>query len=450
MIERTKELIDKYKTLNQEELSELINLIVKEEKGKLGLSLPVKIGISKNEEKNVGGNTSLIMDKETKKTIYKINLNVQDKIQNFLNNKDKVTKYKNGVSFDNGMDSLFGLIAQISHEMRHAYQYECTYVKKDLKNINALLWIKEQMAMPKNVYEENYEECFTEQDSYNYMYKEALKYIDEYTNIKNENPKFYDQLQKQVERQKEKEKTIEETTCKLNGKEMQMTEALNLLFENRIKGIPQETIKKSILRYEYNDNRTKKSYEELMEDKDELIDKLDTSSKTYKQQVEKINKIYNFILENDKKLLEENAQEQKEEKIENEEKEQEQYQISNQEKEQENNIEESQEISKEADQKENKKTTKIVSTIQLGNETLEIQKDVERITDVEKIMNEHVKEYEEQELEEEKTFTERGRVSKEVQRKVNEALKLRDMNLAKEKQENKEEQEEQQDDMEER
>jgi len=75
-----------------------------------------------------------------------------------------------------------------------------------------------------------------------------------------------------------------------------------MLASMKEQGITPEIIENSILRYEYNSDYTKKTLEQLMADKQKMIEGLDSKSPNYIHLVKKIEMIYDSIISNDVEL----------------------------------------------------------------------------------------------------------------------------------------------------
>ena len=301
------ELFNNYRNLSEEQLIQLLSLVIKQEKGKMRLSFPVRLeinhdGVAKN---NAGGDSSLHYNEKQKSYEYLIRLNGNEWYKQYLLNRNKV--YKNGdMTFESSLDSLYNLIARVCHEMRHAYQNEVTSVKRDITDMNALTWLKEALVVTNNeFYRSNYKNMSREVDAYNYQYKEAIEFIKTYTTIEMDNPKFFSTLQQTLERnQQENVKSLDELTFDIDGKKVKNTDYFNQHMSEALKeqSITSDILKESILRYEYNPDGTKKTLEQLMQDKQAMIDSLDKSLSNYERQVERIERIYDSIILNDSEL----------------------------------------------------------------------------------------------------------------------------------------------------
>lgn len=302
-------LFNNYRNLDEEQLDRLIALVVKQEKEKLGLSLPVELKIDYDElsKNSAGGDSTLDYDEKTGQYHYTVRLNGNEWYQQYLANRNQT--HKNGdMTFESSLDSLYNLVARVCHEMRHAYQNEQTHVKSDLSNPEVLVWLKQELVLPdEEFYREshNYSNMPREVDAFNYQYQEALEYIRSYTTIEKDNPNFFATLQSTLNRnQMENVKSLEDLTFIVNGNEIKVTDFFNQNMYKSMKkqGITPEIIENSILRYEYNSDYSKKTLEQLMADKQKMIEKLDSNSPNYIHVVKKIETIYNSIISNDVEL----------------------------------------------------------------------------------------------------------------------------------------------------
>lgn len=302
-------LFNNYQNLSEEQLDRLIALVVKQEKEKLGLSLPVELRIDYEElsKNSAGGDSTLDYDEKTGQYHYTVRLNGNEWYSQYLANRNQ-TRQNGNMTFESSLDSLYNLIARVCHEMRHAYQNEQTHMRSDLSNPEALVWLKQELVIPdEDFYREshNYSNMPREVDAFNYQYQEALDYIKNYTNIEIDNPEFFATLQSTLNRnQKENVRPLEELTFIVNGDEIKTTEYFNQnMSESMIsQGITPEIIENSILRYEYNSDYSKKTLEQLMTDKQKMIDGLDDKLPNYIHLVKKIESIYDSIISNDAEI----------------------------------------------------------------------------------------------------------------------------------------------------
>lgn len=307
------ELFDNYRNLSEEQLIQLLGLIIKEEKEKMKLSLPVRLEINYGDvnEKCAGGDFGLKYNNNVKRYEYTVRLNGQDWYNRYLANRNKTLHYKD-VEFDSSMDSLYQLISQLCHEMRHAYQTEISSIRKDITNVNALTWLKETLTVTdEEFYRKNYDNMSKEIDAFNYQFTEALEFIKTYTSIEKDNPQFFAMLQRTEERWvKDNVKPMDQLTFDVDGEQIKNTDYFNQHMEEAFKtqGITSEMLKNFIFRYEYNPDGTKKSLEQLMQDKQVMIDGLDKSLSDYQQQVGRIENIYDSIIKNDSNLQQQSQQ----------------------------------------------------------------------------------------------------------------------------------------------
>ena len=126
------ELFNNYNNLSEEQLDKLLALIIKEEKQRLGLTLPVEFKIDFDElnSKSAGGDSTMDFNNDKKQWQYTVRLNGNEWYRQYLNNRNKT--YSNGnMNYEASLDSLYNLIARACHEMRHAYQNEMTRIKSD-------------------------------------------------------------------------------------------------------------------------------------------------------------------------------------------------------------------------------------------------------------------------------------------------------------------------------
>lgn len=302
-------LFNNYQNLSEEQLDRLIALVVKQEKEKLGLSLPVELKIDYDElsKNSAGGDSTLDFDEKTGQYHYTIRINGNEWYKQYLANRNQ-THQNGNMTFESSLDSLYNLVARVCHEMRHAYQNEQTHIRSDLLNPEALVWLKQELVVPdEDFYREshNYSNMPREVDAFNYQYQEALDYIRSYTTIERDNPEFFATLQSTLDRnQKENVKPLEDLTFIVKGKEVKVTEFFNQNMSASMKeqGITPEIIENSILRYEYNSDYSKKTLEQLMADKQKMIEGLDSKAPNYIHLVKKIEAIYDSIISNDIEL----------------------------------------------------------------------------------------------------------------------------------------------------
>ena len=166
------QLFSNYKNLSSNQLDRLIALVVKQEKEKLGLTLPVELKIDYDElsQNSAGGDSTLDFDEKTGQYHYTIRLNANEWYKQYLLNRNQT--YQNGdMTFESSLDSLYNLIARVCHEMRHAYQNEQTHIKKDLSNSDALVWLKQELVVTNEKFyrdSHNYSNMPREVDAFNY------------------------------------------------------------------------------------------------------------------------------------------------------------------------------------------------------------------------------------------------------------------------------------------
>ena len=297
------EILRNYTTLFRKQIERVIVLIMEEEKEYLGLKLPVDLDLDLQENLNI----SMIPNNDNKKTAieynqirnrneHKIRANVSQAIEEYMKNRPRNLFFnkKDGESYI-CINELFKIIAIVTREMRHAYQNELTMVRKDIVNVDALLWIKEDLALTQSIINQNKNLLFREQDAYKYMYRKALEYIDKYTGIKNANHEAYVNIETQVQEEEKRIIPVDEIMWNTPEGEYRAVDYLNKLFAEKSATIPEEMFKDSILRYEYNLDRTPKDFTQLMQDKKEMLSSLNKSDINYDNQINLINNIYEAI-----------------------------------------------------------------------------------------------------------------------------------------------------------
>ncbi len=301
------DLFNNYRNLSEDQLMQLLGLVIKQEKDKMRLSFPVSLEVNYEEvnEGCAGGDFSLKYNEEEKRHEYVIRLNGRDWYAQYLANRNKTINYKT-MEFDSSMDSLYHLIAQVCHEMRHAYQTEVGSVRKDITDDNALIWLKEYLSITDGkFYKKNNSNMSREVDAFDYQFKEALEFIKTYTTIEIDNPRFFEDLKQQQERwNQEYVKPLNQLNFDVNGKKMSITDYFHQHITETFQkqGITPDMINNSILRYEFNSNGTKKTLEQLMQEKQKMIDSLDKTLSNYERQIERIERIYASIIQNDREL----------------------------------------------------------------------------------------------------------------------------------------------------
>ena len=293
-----KQLFDNHKNLSEEELQKLIVLIIKSEKNKLGIQHPIIF--SQGFDNSCGGDCKIEYNEELKRDEIHISISYQNLIWNYLNNRNNV----NSVS-DRSLETLYNLVETICHEMKHAHQLE-KMLSKDITHDQALTWLKERLVLSytdQKVYDSNHDNWSQENDSYNYQFDRALEYIQRYCNFDQISQQQYESLLHLSNSKKNSRiQDPESLYIEVNGQSIKLEEFLNQQMSVVIQKLPEQTITSTILRYEYNADKTKKTYLELMQDKQTMISKLDKNLPNYQQQIKRIEHIYSTIIKNDKNL----------------------------------------------------------------------------------------------------------------------------------------------------
>jgi len=293
-----KQLFENHKNLSEDELQKLIVSVIKSEKNRLGIQHPIIF--TQGFDNSCGGDCKIEYNEELKRDEIHISISYQNLIWNYLNNRNNV----NSVS-DRSLETLYNLVETICHEMKHAYQLE-KMLSKDITHDQALTWLKERLVLSyvdQKVYDSNHDNWSQEKDSYNYQFDRALDYIQRYCNLEQISQQQYESLLHLSDsKKKSKIQDPENLYIEVNGQSIKLEEFLNQQMSVVIQKLPEQTITSTILRYEYNTDKTKKTYLELMQDKQTLIEKLDKSLPNYQQQVQRIEHIYNTIIKKDKDL----------------------------------------------------------------------------------------------------------------------------------------------------
>ena len=90
-------LFNNYQNLSEEQLDRLIALVVKQEKEKLGLTLPVELKIDYDElsKNSAGGDSTLDYDEKTGQYHYTIRINGNEWYKQYLANRNQT--HQNGM-----------------------------------------------------------------------------------------------------------------------------------------------------------------------------------------------------------------------------------------------------------------------------------------------------------------------------------------------------------------
>ena len=283
----------------------MIISIIKIEKDSLGINYPIIYSPS-FEQNNCGGACSIDYNPNTKRDEITIRINYPTVINNFISNQNNQSK-----NSDRGLETLFELTATICHEMRHAYQ-KTQMLKHNSFDYNAMLWLKESIVLSEispEIYNKNHNNWLEENDSYKYMYDRAVKYINNYFPTQDMTAQQKESLNHLII-SKKKYTIMEPLLIDIDGQKMKVEEYINIQMRKCIVGLSNNAISSTLLRYEYNSDGTKKTYIQLMSDKEKLIDSLDKNEPNYKALLNSIEQFYNDIIANDKNLQEQSLQNQ--------------------------------------------------------------------------------------------------------------------------------------------
>lgn len=293
-----KQLFSNYKNLSEANLQKLIVSVIKKEKEKLGIKHPIIF--TQDFERQSGGDCSIEYNEELKRDEIHISLNYQNLIYRYLNNRNSVN-----LNRDQSLETLYDIVEVVCHEMRHAYQLS-KMLNKDITHDKALTWLKERIVLSQlddHTYSINHSNWSQENDSYNYQYEAALNYIKQYCDLSQILQQQYDSLINLSDSKRKKNmRDSENLIIDVNGQSIKLEDFLNEQMETIIQTLPEQSITSTILSYEYNADKTKKSYHQLMEDKQKRIESIDHNSQNYHQQVQRIEHIYTTIVKNDRNL----------------------------------------------------------------------------------------------------------------------------------------------------
>ncbi|MBQ9181910.1 MAG: hypothetical protein IJ134_04685 [Bacilli bacterium] len=301
-------LLNNYKTMSDEQLIQLIIAIIKSEKKSLGINYPIIYGHGFDSKGDCEGDCTVNYNEKEKRDEITITLDYENIINNFLVNKNK-----ENVASDNGLEALYTLIATLCHEMRHAYQIS-QMLKKNTTDYDALLWLKEKFVLTsisQDIYNNNHDNWSQENDAHSYMYDRALQYLNSYFSFNNISQLQRTSLMKMISSRKSmKVKPSNSLVIDVEGKKVSLEEFLNSQLEHIIPALPDVSLE-TILRYEYNSDRTKKTFKQLLDDKKRLISSLDKDDPNYVLEVQKIEKLYDSIINSDKRLALQQSQQAK-------------------------------------------------------------------------------------------------------------------------------------------
>ena len=273
-----------YKNCDSLTLSDIRNFIIllcNEEIKKLNIKTKIDI-VFRDDIKDYGGSLTNHFTKDSSGNLvlpletigYTLEINNSQLIDSYLNCKNQVLEIFPGVKISKSLNVLSAIASLCAHEVRHAFQNE-QIKNNNIDSVETILWLKLELIRNKfnTIYEDNYEDFFTEQDAYNYQRELPFSLLEKYSELDNDTLEKYKGYLKErkIVFCKSKNfkiyfKCLDEPSRKRIG-----IAYINELFNQIIKDLPREYISKSLLKYEYNSDGTKKTFSELMKDKTEYI-----------------------------------------------------------------------------------------------------------------------------------------------------------------------------------
>lgn len=217
--------------------------------------------------------------------------------------------------------NLINILNTLLHEIRHYYQHTLIMKPFDLSEPEAIIWYKEyhMVDMFKKYDSENYWNLFIERDarmSANKRVKAYLKefYLEQYTKyqsvfdsyLKMRKKHYFEISHKNPQkRYQKKNQAIPQITHYFSHYIQNKTkQELMELYANYRPG--EEPYISPLFAFEYHVDGTKKTYVELMYERDLLIkrmmDKYSDNKEIAEREIDKINKYYQFIVQTDKNL----------------------------------------------------------------------------------------------------------------------------------------------------
>ena len=291
-------LFANYKNLTDEQVTNLIISILKEEKDILGITYPL-LYVPVFKEYECGGNCSINYNEETKRDEITIEINYTSIINNFITNKNNQNKL-----CDRGLETLYQLITTLCHEMRHAYQ-KTSMLKKNTFDYNGLMWLKESIvisSISKETYNNNHNNWLQEQDAYKYMFDRGIYYIEKYFPKETLTQEQIESFNNFILAQK-KYKIVDSLYIDFEGKQIEIKDFINERMEKEIKNLSEEAITSTLLRHEYNTNKIKKTTEEMEQDRDNILENLKETDIDFSDKYNNIKNFYDLIILDNQSLL---------------------------------------------------------------------------------------------------------------------------------------------------
>lgn len=287
-------------SLTINDIREFIILLCNEEIKKLNINTNINISfrddingyagaLINNFEKDSSGNLIFPL-----KTLgYILEINDKEIQEEYKNCKSEALEISPGVKIPKVLNLLSSVASLCAHEVRHAFQ--CEQIKNNkLDSVESILWLKLEIIRNKfdDIYEDNYDEFFTEQDAYNYQSELPFSLLDKYSKLDGYTKEKYKEYLKERKIVYCKNKELKTYFKTLNDPKSKRiaTAYINELFNQIVVNLPKEYILNSLLKYEYNGDGTKKTFIELMKDKKE------------EKNIQKIDDLYDFIIDCDYNL----------------------------------------------------------------------------------------------------------------------------------------------------
>lgn len=287
--------------LTPEQIKEFILKIIDIEISRLNISTPIETLFLYNNNLDYAGaltpnyeidsSKHFVLPLRTKKYTLEINMPlIEENFRIVQNNNISV----DGVLIPTSLNFLSWIVQLCSHEVRHAYQNE--NVKNNNANeVESILWLKQDLVRNyfKDIYDLNYDNYITEQDSNNYQPKLSFELLDKYSKLSGNVLKQYKEYLKDREIVKFCDKKLDVLYSQVDDQKTKRfaTAYIIELFDEIVKELPKDFISNSLLKFEYNSDGSKKNYIDLLIDKE-----------NYAKQGINYDKLYDFIIKCDYNL----------------------------------------------------------------------------------------------------------------------------------------------------
>ena len=295
---------DNYDKLNRNDLRIFVQLIGGMVAKRLKISTKITYYFDKLD--NLGGNCAACYNHDengrytlplsTAEMVITVDTNLEVR---YIKPKGDNIKLNNGKEIPERLNVLLLIAELVSHEVRHAYQYE-QMLNNNIDNPESLLWLKEILVRDyffhsnnDKFYIDNYYNVFVDQDAYIYGRNFFISMLNRNLNLDPDTKKLYVEFEEQKGNFPYREKNMFAQFKDLNDatKFKIGTSYIIELFNEIVKNLPPEFLKNSMLKYEYNSDGSKKTYMELMKDKEE-----------HKKNGENLDYLYDFIIKCDYNL----------------------------------------------------------------------------------------------------------------------------------------------------